>query len=63
MFIANGFTFIFKRNVVKDVVNRKSIDDEKLVLNLLKVDNSLTGKRISENINQSERTIQRIFSL
>ena len=36
----DGFTFIFKRNVINDVVNdginNKLIEDEKLVLNLLK---------------------------
>ncbi len=61
----DGFTFVFKRNVVNAVVNavvnEKLTDDEQLVLNLLKTDSALTAKKIGANINKSERTIQRIL--
>ena len=61
----DGFTFIFKRNVINvvanDVVNKKLTDDEQLVLNLLKSNSALTAKKMSENINKSERTVQRIL--
>ena len=61
----DGFTFIFKRNVinddVKNVVNKKITNDEQLVLNLLKSNSALTAKKIGENINKSERTVQRIL--
>ena len=61
----DGFTFIFKRNVinnvVNDVVNNKLTEDEQLVFNLLKKNCKLTSKVLSESINKSERTVQRIL--
>lgn len=61
-----GFTFIFKRNVINDVVNDVVNDDlsedEKLVLEIIKKEPSASSKRIGEIINKSERTIQRILS-
>ena len=57
----DGFTFIFKRNVVNNVVNNKLTEDEQLVFNLLKKNCKLTSKVLSESINKSERTVQRIL--
>lgn len=55
------FNFIFyreDRNVVTNVVLN---DNEKLILELLRNDNSLTASKISEMISQSSRNIQRIM--
>lgn len=57
----DGFTFIFKRNVINNVVNNKLTEDEQLVFNLLKKNCKLTSKVLSESINKSERTVQRIL--
>lgn len=61
----DGFTFVFKRNVINNVinnvVNNKLTEDEQLVFNLLKKNCKLTSKVLSENINKSERTVQRIL--
>ena len=61
-----GFTFIFKRNVVNNVVNsvvNKELSSEgRLVLGIIKKDPSTSAKKIGEIINKSERSIQRILS-
>lgn len=65
-----GFAFVFKRNVVNnvvnvvnDVANNKAIllsDDEKLVISLIKTNSKITAIELSNFINKSPRTIQRI---
>lgn len=62
----DGFTFIFKRNVVNDVVNdvvnRSLTDEEKIVIELLKNDSYLSAEKISKILNKSSRSIQRTLA-
>ncbi len=65
--IANdGFTFIFKRNVVNsvvnNVVNRPLSSEEKIILDLLKNDPYLSAEKISKLLNKSSRSIQRCLA-
>lgn len=65
----DGFTFIFKRNtlndvingVVSDSINDKLTKDEIMVLNVIKKDPTFSSKKIGSIINKSERSIQRIL--
>ena len=57
-----GFTFIFKRNVLNNVVNKELSEEERLVLGIIKKDPSTSAKKIGEIINKSERSIQRMLS-
>ena len=61
----DGFSFVFKRqnvvnNVVNDVVNNLSVD-EKMVLEIIKMNPKDSAASVAEKINKSERTVQRTF--
>ena len=61
-----GFTFIFKRNVVNSVVNsvvntNLSVDEE-MVINIIKDNPNYSSETISKLINKSSRSVQRILA-
>ena len=64
--IQEGFAFIFKRDVVNDVVNgvvnKPLTEEEKKVLELLKKNPMLSASKMATVVNVSSRSIQRILS-
>ncbi|MGM9880946.1 MAG: ATP-binding protein [Bacilli bacterium] len=61
-----GFTFIFKRNVVNSVINsvvnaNLSVDEE-MVINIIKANPNYSSETISKLINKSSRSVQRIIA-
>lgn len=58
----DGFTFIFKRNVVNNVVNINLSSDEEIVINILKTNPNYSSETISKLINKSSRSVQRIIT-
>ena len=65
--IANdGFTFIFKRNVVNGVVNnvanRPLTSEERIIIELIKKDPYLSAEKLSKMLDKSSRSIQRILA-
>ena len=64
--IQEGFAFIFKRDVVNDVVNgvvnKPLTEEEKMVLELLKKNPMLSASKMATVVNVSSRSIQRILS-
>lgn len=61
-----GFTFSFKRTVVNPVVNpvvnESLTDEEKLVIDMISKDASLSAKKMAILLNKSDRTVQRLLS-
>lgn len=57
-----GFTFIFKRNVVNSVVSVNLSVDEEMVINIIKNNPNYPSERISKLINKSSRSVQRIIA-
>ncbi len=61
-----GFTFIFKRNVVNsvanNVINIKLSNDEKIVVEILKNNPNYTAAKLATLINKNSRSVQRILS-
>jgi DNA-binding CsgD family transcriptional regulator len=61
-----GFTFSFKRTVVNPVVNpvvnESLTDEEKLVIDMISKDASLSAKKMAILLNISDRTVQRLLS-
>ena len=65
--IANdGFTFIFRRNVVNGVVNnvanRPLTSEERIIIELIKKDPYLSAEKLSKMLDKSSRSIQRILA-
>ena len=62
----DGFTFIFKRNLINDVpkndTDKKLKKDEKTVLNLMIENPSITISLMSKKINKDSRTVQRMIN-
>ena len=60
-----GFTFVFKRTVVNPVVNpvvnKLLTDEEKLVIDMISKDASLSAKKMSFVLNKSDRSVQRLL--
>ncbi len=61
-----GFSFIFKRNVVNNVVNpvvnSKLSESEVIIMRLIVEDSYITAAKLAEKINMSERNVQRVLS-
>lgn len=61
-----GFTFIFKRKVVDPImdigIKIPLTGEEKLVMDLVKKDATLSAKKMSRLLNKSDRSIQRLLS-
>lgn len=61
-----GFTFIFKRNVVNSVVNsdvnNELTNDERMIVDILKNNPNYTAAKLAILINKNSRSVQRILS-
>ncbi len=57
-----GFTFIFKRNVVNSVVNNELTNDERMIVEILKNNPNYTAAKLATLINKNSRSVQRILS-
>lgn len=57
-----GFTFIFKRNVVNSVVNVNLSVDEEMIINIIKANPNYSSETISKLINKSSISVQRVIA-
>ncbi len=57
-----GFTFIFKRNVINSVVKNELTNDERMIVDILKNNPNYTAAKLATLINKNSRSVQRILS-